>query len=245
MGDNRIGTEATLKDKDKFERFAKNVFEKGNANTKSKIELKKQLAKIIAIRKAWNTRNSGDGVKYGFGRLDAINAILNQVSSAELKIPENRRPANAPVSYPFIWDAPHHDYIQWNGMVGNDAAGALGRNVGEVLGVFGTLNFKPSFFPVNPKQLRGYESSVRIPNLGKLEHLLISLWSPLWPGSVLPPVKADLAKAGKNIFMVQCAGCHGTIDAEDKRRLIKSTAVPVGVTRTDDTMARIFFERTA
>ena len=130
--------EATLRDEDKFQRFATKVFNLGDAKAESNDKLKEQLATIIDIRKAWNTRNSGDGVKYGFGRLDAINSILNEVSSAALKIPENRRPANAPVSYPFIWDAPHHDYIQWNGMVRNDAKGALGRNVGEVLGVFGS-----------------------------------------------------------------------------------------------------------
>ena len=217
---------------------------------RNKADLEKDLAKIIEIRKAWNRRNSGDGLKYGFGRLDAINSILNEISSKALGIAENRRPANAPVSYPFIWDAPHHDYIQWNGMVANDAAGALGRNVGEVLGVFGTLKFKPSYFPVNPEELLarrsnlalpppGYDSSVRIPNLGRLEHLLIGLWSPLWPDSVLPRAK-ELVGKGEKIFKGQCAGCHGTIDAENKRRLITSTAVPVGVTGTDDAMARIF-----
>jgi len=28
-------------------------------------------------------------------------------------------PADAPVSYPFLWDVPQHDYIQWNGRVDN------------------------------------------------------------------------------------------------------------------------------
>lgn len=251
--------QATLEDKDKFQRFATKVGEKREkrkAKNKTNVELKEQLATMINIRKAWNTRNSGDGVKFGFGRLDAINSIMNEITSKALKIPENRRPANAPVSYPFIWDAPHHDYIQWNGMVANDAKGALGRNVGEVLGVFGTVKFKPSYFPVNPKDIferranlalpaPGYESSVRIPNLGKLEHLLVSLWSPLWPETVLPKLQPKLVKDGEKIFMKQCAGCHGTIEAENKKRRITSTAVPVGVTGTDDAMARIFFDRPA
>lgn len=250
--------EATLGDEDKFQRFATKVLAMGNAKAKSNDELKTHLARIIEIRKAWNARNSGDGLEYGFGRLDALNSILNEVSSAALGIKENRRPANAPVSYPFIWDAPHHDYIQWNGMVGNDATGALGRNVGEVLGVFGSLKFKPSYFPVDPEELfakrrdisiqppPGYESSVRIPNLGRLEHLLVSLWSPLWPDSILPPVDMTLAEGdGERLFTKHCKGCHGTIEAESKFRTIKSTAVPVGVTGTDDATARIFFERTA
>jgi len=227
--------EATLNDDDKFARFANKVLIQG----KTEAELKKDLATIINIRKAWNRRNSGDGLDYGYGRLDAINSILNEISAKALGIPGNRKPANAPVSYPFIWDAPHHDYIQWNGMVGNDAKGALGRNVGEVLGVFGALKID-----LNSTKPTGQETSVRIPNLGKLEHLLISLWSPLWPDSVLPRNK-EIVQDGKKIYDRKCAGCHETIEPENKRRLITSNAVPVGVTGTDDAMARIFFERMA
>ena len=59
-------------------------------------------------------------------------------------------PANAPVSYPCLWDAPQHDRVQWNGaaenkvsplgkiLFGTEDVGALGRNSGEVLGVFGS-----------------------------------------------------------------------------------------------------------
>lgn len=237
--------EATLKDNDKFERFAKNVFDLGNAKAKSNDELKTHLARIIKIRKAWNTRNSGDGLDYGFARLDAINSILNEISSAALRITENRRPANAPVSYPFIWDAPHHNYIQWNGMVNNGAAGALGRNVGEVLGVFGSLVLKPPADPNDPTQFTGYESSVRIPNLGKLEHLLVSLWSPLWPDSVLPRLDKKRVNDGKLLFERRCKACHGTIKAESDDRRIKSTPISVGVTGTDDAAAMIFFKRLA
>ena len=48
---------------------------------------------------------------------------------------------NAPVSYPFLWDIAQHDYVQWNGIGANAGLGPIGRNAGEVIGVFGTLDW--------------------------------------------------------------------------------------------------------
>lgn len=49
-------------------------------------------------------------------------------------------PADAPVSYPFLWDVPVHDYVQWNGRVDSSGIGPMARNVGQIIRVFGTLN---------------------------------------------------------------------------------------------------------
>ena len=51
---------------------------------------------------------------------------------------------NAPVSYPFLWGTTHSDYVQWNGIAKNSGAGPLGRNVGEVMGVFASLDWSAS-----------------------------------------------------------------------------------------------------
>ncbi|MBT5050650.1 MAG: hypothetical protein HOM58_19260 [Rhodospirillaceae bacterium] len=251
--------EATLKDEGKFNRFAEKVFQRGGAKASSKDELKAHLARLVRIRKAWNVRNSGDGLDYGYARLDAINSILNEISAAALGVESNRVSANAPVSYPFIWDAPHHNFIQWNGMVKNDAIGSLGRNVGEVLGVFGSLDLKPPADPDDKFQRTGYDSSVRLPNLGRLEHLLVSLWSPLWPEATLPAINRELAKAGETLFKAKkCAACHHAINPEAKDRRVRAKAIPVrkknqprGDIRElrsgdpDPRTADIFFDRTA
>src|SRR5262245_9147793 len=55
--------------------------------------------------------------RYGFARLDVFGAILNEVCHTALEIPENRYVADAPVSYPFLWDTPMLDWVQWNGSV--------------------------------------------------------------------------------------------------------------------------------
>ncbi len=49
---------------------------------------------------------------------------------------------NAPVSYPFLWDITRADYVQWNGLASNAGGGPLGRNAGEVIGVFGILDWQ-------------------------------------------------------------------------------------------------------
>ena len=66
---------------------------------------------------------------------------MNEVTSRFLEAPQNQKECNAPVSYPFLWDTPFHDRVQWNGSAPNTILdlGNLARNVGEVLGVFGTV----------------------------------------------------------------------------------------------------------
>ena len=106
-------------------------------------------------------------------------------------------PPNAPVSYPFLWDTPHSDYVQWNGLASNAALGPLGRNAGEVVGVFAILDWQEdkrwwsrltgfSFSALisgqdkKKKQIH-FKSSVDLFNLQRLESHLGSLESPRWP----------------------------------------------------------------
>ena len=48
----------------------------------------------------------------------------------------NYRVANAPVSYPQVWDIWKFDWVQWNG----SAMQPMARNIGEALGVGATLH---------------------------------------------------------------------------------------------------------
>ena len=104
---------------------------------------------------------------------------------------------DAPVSYPFLWDIAQSDYVQWNGLAANAGIGPLGRNAGEVIGVFGKLDWtedKPSLanlFHLNlaasisgQKSKRHYinfKSSIDKVNLKRLESHLRELQSPKWP----------------------------------------------------------------
>jgi hypothetical protein len=104
---------------------------------------------------------------------------------------------NAPVSYPFLWDIAQSDYVQWNGLAGNAGPGPLGRNAGEVIGVFGILDWSDdrrwlsrlTGFSLSGtisgqsnkhKKIR-FDSSIDLFNLKRLESHLRDLTSPDWP----------------------------------------------------------------
>ncbi len=242
---------ATIAEQAKFDRFAA---ANGALSPTDRNALKARLTDALAERVAYNQRNLSDLARldvtpqFGPGRVDAFGAILNEVTVKFIGIKQNHRFATAPVSYPFLWDAPQHDRVQWNGAAQNDISilalpvlgtihvGALGRNAGEVLGVFGSVNVQ------NPVGLSGsYASTVNQPNLINIEESLRRLWSPQWPGE-FPALKGALVTSGKQIFDAHCADCHRHIDRKDPGRRVVAQMKSV---ETDDTMASNFATRTA
>ena len=140
---------------------------------------------------------------------------------------------NAPVSYPFLWDIPQHDYVQWNGIGANAGVGPIGRNAGEVIGVFGTLDWeqKDGFTVASvlsgqgfgPKHI-SFQSSVNVHNLRQIEDRLWSLESPTWADAVkkagLPEIDDAGRKRGARLFDKYCAACHAEIDRTSESRRI-------------------------
>lgn len=137
--------------------------------------------------------------------------------------------ADAPVSYPYLWDIAQHDYVQWNGIGANAGLGAIGRNTGEVIGVFGTLDWqrKPGWTLSSLLSGQGFsdshisfQSSVNVRNLRRIEDQLRDLQSPLWP-EMFPKIDETLATAGRELFVRHCSSCHEDIDrTSDERRVI-------------------------
>jgi len=157
---------------------------------------------------------------------------------------------DAPVSYPFLWDIVQHDYVQWNGIASNAGLGPLGRNTGEVIGVFGTLDWKTetgfslaSFISnlVSGQKATqahvNFASSVDSRNLGRLENQLTALHSPAWPADVLGKVDASLAYRGDRLFGQYCVQCHAEINATDPGRHVVANFTSIGKMGTDPTMA--------
>ncbi|MET0342015.1 MAG: di-heme-cytochrome C peroxidase [Polyangiales bacterium] len=228
---------ATRRDPSKFQRFAASVLPV-DAGDAERAELRQALSvqhDALAVRLAFD----GTEVEPGYGRLDAFGGILNNVAATGLGLPANAAPQDAPVSYPFVWDAPQADRVQWNGSALNaPLVGALTRNIGEVLGVFGRLELDPKL-----AKLRGYSNSVNLPNLGRLENWLRELSSPRWPRELLPAIDGTLASAGEQLYGEHCASCHERIDARDPARKIAAKMVPVPEVGTDPTMARNYLDR--
>lgn len=237
----------TIDDSAKFDRFSTAVLGAGVSQDK-KNELLEQLKKSSAIRETYNQRNlPAEGTpKYGPARVDAFGAIYNQVTAEIAGPADNAAPAIAPVSYPFLWDTPQHDWVQWNGAVENSIlpvkvppivntrhVGALGRNAGEVIGVFGQVDASNGGF----LGLGGYPSSINKQNLIDIEEWVRKLWSPQWP-TQFPPVDLVAATAGKALFKQNCRCCHDdTFNRTDPDRRVIAQIMPVG---TDQSMAKEF-----
>lgn len=221
----------TLENPEKFERFQLRVLGKGASETQ-KATLKQNLKATYEKRQAYMLHHHS-AVSSGFTRLDAFGAILNQALLAT-EVKGNRNPPNAPTSIPYIWDTPQHDYVEWNGSQSNVGVGALARNIGEVIGVFGEIETEKTnwlgFID------GGYASSIQTESLRKLEQVISTLHSPLWPKS-FPAIDQKLAKQGRGLYQQHCVQCHLDIDRADPKRLIQVRMSTVGEIKTDPLMA--------
>ncbi|MDR3415219.1 MAG: di-heme-cytochrome C peroxidase [Nevskia sp.] len=155
-------------------------------------------------------------------------------------------PPNAPVSYPFLWDIPQHDYVQWNGLASNAGLGPVGRNAGEVVGVFATLDWQKQDGVSLSSLIEGqgfethvsFVSSVNVHNLRRIEQRLVKLESPQWPESILGPIDRTRAARGATLFAGYCAVCHAEIHRDDASRRIVAHMSRLADIGTDPRMAR-------
>lgn len=156
--------------------------------------------------------------------------------------------ADAPVSYPFLWDIGQSDYVQWNGLAHNNGLGPLGRNTGEVIGVFGILDWteeEPSRFNLaslltdqkNKNKVINFKSSIDLTNLQRLEAQLQRLQSPVWPEEILGKIDQEKAARGQTLFAQYCQACHDVVDRSNSQRLVVASMIDINIVGTDKKMA--------
>jgi len=214
-------------DGQRWNRFAAAVLGPKDDTPENRKLLLAALGKLVDWEGQAEALNHTD-LRYGFGRVDAVGHIFNRtLLFAGAPQPTPNTP-DAPVSYPHLWNITKQTQLQWDGIAQNDKLnigaiptdyGAMGRNVGEVLGVFGEAVIKP---PSGPADFSGFASSADITNLNALEVLLTRLQPPRWPSDafgipghidVADPSGRKLApeevmKAGEAVFNANCAACH-------------------------------------
>ncbi|MGJ8620008.1 MAG: di-heme-cytochrome C peroxidase [Methylophilaceae bacterium] len=231
LGDLTAALKETLEQTDKFERFQQRILG-NNATEREIVAFRTDLKNVYDKRQAHMLHNHADIVA-GYTRLDAFGAILNQALLAT-GLEGNRNSPNAPTSIPYIWDTPQHDYVEWNGSQSNTGVGALARNIGEVIGVFGEIETETT------KWLGlidgGYASSIQTSELRKLERVVSHLHSPQWPES-FPKVDVKLAKQGRRLYQQHCVQCHLDINRTDPKRTIQVRMSTVAEVKTDPLMA--------
>jgi len=207
----------------RFDRFAAAVLGTATPTELQKFSLYTQLLDF-AIQKA-RTPVPPSSTSAGFSRLDALDAIGNQVFAVDAQTPGNVAASTAPVSYPMVWTVPWLAWAEYPGVVRNPMI----RNVGEALGVFAPVNLTTS----DPNLL--YKSTAMVGNLHRFETLLMEgtfkpdqdadpwayvkakkelpgLRPPSWQtvsGQLgLPPIDAAKAEAGKKLYAELCQSCH-------------------------------------
>ena len=224
---------------DKLTRLATALHRGGEQQARA--QLRQQLRELQLQMAQYNRDNQSlsgaTAIPYGYGRLDAFGRIYNRILGHLTPGQSNRNPPNAPVSYPFLWDTPQHDFVQWNGVGDNAGLGPLARNTGEVLGVFATFSLQPD--PTQP----GFASSAQIPDLEALETRLSKLWSPQWSElaerGVLPAINPQLVEQGRALYhQYQCHRCHETIQRTDPKRRVIAQMASVKLLGTDPVAAR-------
>lgn len=247
LSDLSAAVTATAQDDAVLERFARVVLEKTGTgyNPVERDALRDRVRNYAPALNRLVRRGTGKH-PYGFARLDAFGAILNEVCDTSLNIPANYYPSDAPASFPFLWGAPRLDWVQWNGTADNP----LGRNFGEVIGVFGQVNLNPE-----PAKER-FKSTVHLDNLVWLEDQLDELEPPTWPREVFGELDPLLIAKGRKLYVKNCECCHSLRDTatnqfpltkpnEFGKQFIRTVMTKLDLIGTDRALAMNFATRTA
>ena len=228
------------------------IFNRTAQHVLNKKQMKKALLKVITAEQTETVLKGVDESVITDHTFDNIvkllTPILTEDQFAALRA-DLFNPPDAPVSYPFLWDIPQHDYVQWNGIAANADLGPIGRNSGEAIGVFGTLDWHEeegisldsiSAFIGGQEDFRKfirYDSSINVNNLERMERHLRSLNSPLWPETVLPAIDKVSARRGHKVYQQRCVSCHADINRTDPARKIVANFTRVETVGTDPKMA--------
>ncbi len=189
----------------RFDRFAQAVL----GDTYSAVTKLKLADELQSVAEAGAAQADTIDVVEGFGRLDALNRIGNQVFSKNTGRTQNYAPINAPVNYPHIWTVSWFDWVQYDGSIMQP----LIRNAGEALGVHAAVNLTA------PDDEGLFSSAIPVDDLVWIEQTLAGstppmqarafdgLLAPEWPAS-LGPVDDTLAATGAALYQDMCSGCH-------------------------------------
>lgn len=168
----------------------------------------------------------------GPGRTDAFIQENNTFAAVKSGIPENTRPAIAPVKPPVLWNTPHSAWVEYSGIQDNP----LIRNFSESLGVFARYSLES-----NPSGKVSFETTTDIKSIIQIENLLRRLAPPQWPQAELGSLDAVKVAQGSKLFKQYCQECHSTYPyrwseaRKEGKRFIENAMVPVDVIGTDKT----------
>lgn len=192
--------------------------------------LKAEIA--VWLDRRHSIHDTANGSDWGIGRSDAVGIILATVGKVVEKPigpDEERMPfpeSDAPVSYPFAWNANQQARLQHNGVVDNGTdygivkvakIGALIRNWTEAFGVFASSSLSADGLAL--------ESTIRLDGLLRIEQALSALQSPRWPDA-FGAIDKERAARGEVLYRDNCLRCHGLLAPEDTLSVLPLVEAP-------------------
>lgn len=205
---------ATRDNPAKWSRFAGRVLADRNSPENQGL-LRAAVDQFIARQRRASALNSS-GQRFGPGRIDMFGHIFNAVQLVLNDSEPIAAPMDAPVSYPFLWDAYRQTQWQYDGIARPShldlgagrffEVGAAGRDVGEMIGAFGEV--------VVPDRLNNgrWSTSLIADSLTSVNVLVRQLTPPKWPSQFgrLDQARID---AGRNLYRTRgCIGCHALVE---------------------------------
>lgn len=261
FADRVLGPEAGKADRDALK-------QKLGAVGKFLIDWQSKYDDTIKHKETWDKKVQKD-TEEGFGRLDALNRIGNQVFSQDLALSgvsgfeKNLHAQDAPVSFPAIWTVPWFKFAQYDASIEQP----LIRNAGEALGVTALLNLSDAY----PED-RLWRSSVHVKTLGWIEDMLRGpdpfkaaepkfggLVAPKWPSQILDDawkLKPDRVERGRAIYDEMCSGCHlppvntpafwssKHWEQSGDSKVLNAVTIPVAEIKTDPEQSLVLTNRT-
>jgi hypothetical protein len=246
---------ATLKDTAKFERFAR------GAGAADRAALRAHLSTFATWFEKRTERNAeysenGVTVHWGPGRIDGLSNPINETVCklaelgdaklrAAIEIPGNCVPGQPAASIPHLWGETKLEFVQWVANVHS----SLGRNVGEVDGVFGH-----SWVEADSQGKPVFRSSADMRASHILEGWLSQLKPPKWKTmagqGLVPPLDDKLVTRGAAVYEQRCQQCHSinpdlTAPNAAGYRYWKVNMSTVDEVGTDPTQIKAFLTRKA
>ena len=244
----------------RFDRFATRVLgseqEDAYARKTLKAELDSTIQNALDLKEHID-RHNDSSIKEGFGRVDALNRIGNQLFGMQWDMEKNYGAITAPVNFPHIWSASWFDWVQYDASIMQP----LVRNAGEALGVAAVVHLQPGSTQ--------FASTVDIRALDQIERMLAGsaepfsrqaftgLQSPRWPRDILGSPDPLKVTAGAQLYEKHCQSCHRPATdqpefwsklywhrIDQSPMLLKVPAMAVEAIGTDPEQARVLHERT-
>ncbi len=226
--------QSTRADTAKFERFARKVLGADGLvsgyNDANKARLQAALDATIVRLRDGSHFNLPHDPEFGPAAWTPSVSIFNSVGY-ELHADEQIYGAeDAPVSYPFLWNVPQLDRVQWTGFNPNHInvveidnrkfdVGALARNAGEAVGVFADVKV---LSPIQSALHIGYPSSINVDNLIRIEDQLGQLKPPAWLNQLFGAPESTRVAEGRELYRQHCSSCHTPLDRNDLRTPVKT-----------------------